>query len=332
MFVDELHIYARAGKGGDGVVRFRHLKGKEKGGPSGGNGGRGGDVYMRAVRDLNKLYQYRNKKEFLAPDGEDGKKNSLEGSNGEGLVIDVPVGSVVTKEGSDERWELLEEGQEVVVLRGGKGGLGNEHFKSSTNQAPREATSGKPGEGAEFDIEVELIVDAGFIGFPNAGKSSLLNALTRAKRKVADYPFTTLEPGLGEMYGYVLADIPGLIAGAAEGKGLGHKFLRHVKRTKMLLHCISLENEDVVEVYDTIRNELDKFDETLKEKPEMIILTKTDLLSDDEVKAARESLSTKGERVYTVSIYDDEAVKQLQDDMIHFLREQENSGNLEHDE
>lgn len=323
MFVDELHIYARAGKGGDGAVRFRHLKGKEFGGPSGGNGGRGGDVRMRAVRDLNKLYQYRNKKEFLAPNGEDGKKNSLEGANGEDLVIDVPVGSVVTKQEDDERWELLEEGQEVVVLRGGKGGLGNEHFKSSTNQAPKEATPGKPGEDAEFDIEVELIVDAGFIGFPNAGKSSLLNTLTRAKRKVADYPFTTLQPGLGEMYGYILADIPGLIAGAAEGKGLGHKFLRHVKRTKVLLHCVSLENENTGEAYDTIRNELGSFDESLKEKPEFIILTKTDLVSEEDVATAREKLSAKNKNVYAVSIYDDGSVKQLQDDMVHFLRAQE---------
>jgi len=332
MFVDEITINARAGKGGDGVVRFRHLKSKEFAGPSGGDGGRGGDVVFRAVRDLNKLYQYRNKTEFFAEDGESGKKESMEGRNGEPLIIDVPVGSIITHKGSDERWELTTEGQEISVLSGGKGGFGNERFKSSTNQAPKEATSGKPGEEGTFFIEVELVVDAGFVGFPNAGKSSLLNELTRAKRKVADYPFTTLEPGLGEMYGYILADIPGLIAGAAEGKGLGHKFLRHVKRTKILLHCVSLENENIGEAYETIRNELDKFDPTLKDKPELVILTKTDLVTEEEVAEAKRVISAKNETVYTVSIYDDESVKQLGDDLVAFLREQGNHDNVNSDE
>jgi len=241
MLVDELKIYAKAGKGGDGVVRWRSERGKPKMGPAGGNGGKGGNVYIRAVRDINILSSYKNKKEFIAENGGDGMKNSMEGKDGEDLIIDLPIGSTITDLKDEKKITLLEENEQILILKGGHGGLGNERFKSSTNTTPQEFTAGKSGHESEFFIELELIADVGFIGLPSSGKSSLLNELTNTKAKVGAYPFTTLEPNLGELYSYILADIPGLIEGASEGKGLGHKFLRHIKRTKALDHCVSLE-------------------------------------------------------------------------------------------
>ncbi|MFA6095656.1 MAG: GTPase, partial [Candidatus Paceibacterota bacterium] len=225
-FVDEVTFHARAGRGGSGVVRWLHEKGKEYMGPAGGNGGKGGDVYVEAVRDIGILHGYRNIKLFEAEKGGDGGKKSMDGKTGEDLVLKLPVGSVVTNLDTLQSFDLLKEGERVLVLKGGRYGLGNEHFKGSTNQRPEMTTEGRVGEEADFHIELRLVVDAGFVGFPNAGKSSLLNALTNAKAKVAAYQFTTLEPNLGDLYGFILADIPGLIEGASEGKGLGDKFLR----------------------------------------------------------------------------------------------------------
>ncbi len=279
-FVDELKIHIKAGKGGDGVVRFLHEKGKDKAGPAGGNGGKGGDVYLRAIRDIGILSRYKNIKEFFAENGEAGMKKSMHGKNGKDLIIDLPIGSVVTNQETREKFNLVEDGKVIKVLSGGKGGLGNEYFKSAVNVKPEKQTDGKRGEEADFYVEVELVADAGLIGLPNAGKSSLLNELTNAKSKVGAYQFTTLEPYLGDMYGYILADIPGLIEGASEGKGLGHKFLRHIKRTKVLLHCLSLENEDLVKAYKVIRNELKEYSEELAEKKEVVILTKTDMVDE----------------------------------------------------
>jgi len=320
-FVDELKIFIKAGNGGDGVERWRHEKGREFGGPSGGNGGSGSDVYIVAVRDINLLAKYKHKKEFIAEDGEEGRKDSEHGANGENLFIKLPVGSVVTNHETGERFSLQQEGEEIMVLKGGRGGRGNESFKSSTNQNPEEWTPGQKGQQAEFSIELELIVDAGLIGLPNAGKSSLLNTITGAKAKIADYPFTTLEPNLGVLYGFILADIPGLIEGASVGKGLGHKFLRHTKRTKMLLHLVSLENEDVMNAYETVRKELKEYDEILAQKKEIIILTKTDTVDSKTVQEITKKLSEKGE-VYTVSIYDDESLKILTDGIVKTLRTQ----------
>jgi GTP-binding protein len=317
MFIDELTIKARSGDGGDGVVRWLHMKGKEYGGPSGGNGGRGGSVFVRAVRDVHLLSKYRTKKIFNAPHGGDGQKDSLQGVSGDDLDILLPIGSIITNTETNEKVFLQKEGERVELLHGGHGGRGNESFKSSRNVSPRQFTEGKKGEQAEFHIEVELIADIGFIGLPSAGKTSLLNALTSAKGKVGDYPFTTLEPNLGEMYGYIIADIPGLIEGASDGKGLGHKFLRHIKRTKMLVHLISLEQEDPIASYKTIRNELKQFDPELLKKSEIIVLTKTDLIEDkDKIKEIIEKMKKLSNTVTTVSLYDDESLKSMSELLI----------------
>ncbi len=258
-FIDEIRIHAEAGRGGDGVVRWRQEKFIPKGGPAGGDGGRGGDFYVRAARDLDILARYKAKKEFKAGRGEDGHGKSLHGKSGDDFYLDLPVGSVITNLDTGQKWYLLSEGETIQLLRGGYGGFGNEHFKSSTNTTPREWRPGEAGERADFFVELELFADIGLVGLPSAGKSSLLNALTKTHAKVGAYAFTTLDPNLGDFYGYVIADIPGIIEGANEGKGLGIKFLRHIKRTKMLAHLISFENPDMLESYHEVRKELAKY-------------------------------------------------------------------------
>ncbi len=323
-FIDELNLKFRAGKGGDGIVHWRHEKGREFGGPSGGNGGRGGDVYVRGVRDYSILAKYRNIKDFAAEDGQNGRGNDEWGRNGADLILEVPIGSVLTNERTGEKFEVLNEGDLVFLLKGGKNGYGNKHFKASTNVKPEQFTLGKPGEEGEFFLELQLVVDLGFAGFPNAGKSSLLNVLTRAHAKVASYQFTTLEPNLGELHGFILADIPGLIEGASVGKGLGFKFLRHINRTKAVLHCISLENEDISAAYKTIRGELSAYGEELAAKPEVLLLTKTDLVTPAVLKkkmAEAKKLVGRGKKVFSVSILDDVAIKELSDELVKILRE-----------
>lgn len=321
MFVDELDIYAKAGDGGDGVVRWSREKFKPKGGPAGGNGGNGGDVYVRAVRDLNLLANYTGKKEFKATNGEAGRGSSEYGKGSSDLYIDVPVGSVVTDVRRDRTFELFEEGQTAKILLGGRGGLGNEYFKSSTNRTPTQSTKGKKGEEGEFHIELSLVVDVGLIGMPNAGKSTLLNAFTNATSEVGAYQFTTLEPHLGALFEFTIADIPGLIEGAAEGKGLGHKFLRHVTRTKMLLHLVSLEHEDPKNVYYTIRNELSNYDKSLSDKEEWIIFTKKDLVDQAKIDTTLQDIDTNEKRVFVVSQNDKKSIKNLRDELTKHLRE-----------
>lgn len=321
MFVDELTIYAEAGDGGDGVVRWRHEKYKPLAGPAGGNGGHGGDVYVRAVKDRNRLAKYTGFKGFFAEDGTSGTKRSQHGKNGEDLYIDIPVGSQVTDTARGRTFAVREIGETVRILKGGSGGLGNEHFKSSTNRAPQEATTGRPGETGHFLIEVSLQVEVGLVGLPNAGKSTLLNALTNATSRIGAYPFTTTEPHLGDCFGYIIADIPGLIAGAASGKGLGHKFLRHVARTKMLLHVISLEHEDVAQTYYTIRDELSQFDKALLEKEEWIILTKKDLVDQAYIDTSIRKLDTDKKRVFVVGENDPESYKNLRDALVQHLQD-----------
>ncbi len=322
-FIDELHLHLKAGRGGDGVVRWLHLKGKEFSGPAGGNGGRGGNVIAEAIRDITALQNYTQQKNYAAGNGGSGKSRSKEGKNGDDLVLKFPVGSVITNRQTGERFELLSEGQQYELLKGGGPGYGNEHFKGSKNVTPQQSTKGKAGEAADFYIELQLVVDAGLIGLPNAGKSSLLNALTGAHAKVGAYAFTTLNPNLGVLYGYILADIPGLIEGAAEGKGLGHTFLRHVKRTKIMLHCISLEHEDAITVYKTIRKELDAYAHDLVEKPEYVIFTKTDVVTPEQTEKMIADFCTatkkNREEVFAVSIYDDEALKTLSDGLTRLL-------------
>lgn len=320
MLIDEITIYAQAGKGGDGVVRWRHEKFIPRGGPAGGDGGRGGDVYLKAVRDVGVLHNYLKKKDFYAENGENGAGKSLEGKNGEDLFIEVPVGTIATNKETGDVYKLDIEGQEVLILRGGRGGLGNEHFKSSTNTTPTESTPGRDGQEGYFFIEVELTADAGLIGLPSAGKSSLLNTLTRASSKVGDYPFTTLEPALGVFYGYVLADIPGLIEGASQGRGLGHKFLRHIRRTRALIHLVSFEYEDMVSEYKKIREELGKFDEKLLEKEEIIVLSKSDLVDQERVDMEVDNFKKIGKDVLVLSILDDNLIKEFSSKLSQILK------------
>ncbi len=322
-FIDELNIHISAGKGGDGVNRFRHDKGKEFAGPSGGDGGRGGSVYVIGSRDLGLLFKYRHEKTFKAEDGEAGKKDSLHGANGDDLIFKLPIGTVLKNLSTEKITHVLSEEKPILLLKGGDGGFGNEHFKSSIVQAPTRTTPGYAAEKGDYYLELQLVVDVGFAGFPNAGKSSLLNVLTNASAKVGAYQFTTLEPNLGAFYGYILADIPGLIEGASEGRGLGHKFLRHIKRTKMVAHLISLENEDVLAAYKTIRKELEAYSPELAMKQEIVILTKTDMVSAEELAKAKKSLATVAKEIYAMSIYDDAAIKEFADAFVKILRKKD---------
>jgi GTP-binding protein len=333
-FIDEMKIYAEAGRGGDGVVRWRQEKFVPKGGPSGGDGGRGGDFYAIAVRDIHILSKYKAKKSFEAARGGDGGNKSLHGASGEDFFLELPVGTTITNLETEEVWKLEKEGQKVKLLKGGYGGFGNEHFKSSVNTTPKESNQGQDGESGNFKIELELFADLGLVGLPNAGKSSLLNSITNANAKVGDYAFTTLDPNLGDFYGYIIADIPGIIEGASEGKGLGVKFLRHIKRTKMLAHLVSFENlksssaAGMLKAYKEIRKELEKYDkknklgdEGLATKDEIIVLTKTDVLQDAKTitKIEKEFKKLKVP-VFTLSLFDDKMVKVFSDSLIKILK------------
>lgn len=313
-FVDEVTVYARAGKGGDGVIRWRRTKETARGGPSGGDGGRGGDVIVSGVRDLAALAYYRRKKRFAAQDGQAGAKDLKRGADGAPLILEVPIGTLIRVPETGALYEVTLEGEQQVVFRGGMGGKGNARFKSSTNQNPFTQTSGKPGEEGEIELSLKIIADVGLVGLPNAGKSSLLNALTRAKSKVGAYAFTTLEPNLGDFYGHILADIPGLIEGASEGRGLGIKFLKHVERTGMLIHVVSVTQEDPLAAYKEVRREIERFGKGLESKKELIALSKIDLVSDEEREVKAELLAREtGREVISVSINDPKELKRFGD-------------------
>src|SRR3989344_4328935 len=320
-FIDELKLHISAGKGGDGVVRLRHEKGKDHAGPSGGDGGRGGDVYVAGSREMHSFVQYKNKKLFFAEKGGDGGKNSLHGKNGDSLILSFPVGTVIKNLETGEEISIEKEGEKMLLLKGGGGGLGNEHFKSSTNQTPKESTPGKPGQESDFFVELRLFADIGLIGFPNAGKTSFLNVITNAKGLVGAYKFTTLEPSLGNLHGFIVADIPGLIEGSSKGKGLGHAFLRHIRRTKMLAHLISLE-DDVVKAYKAIRKELGNYDKELLEKDEVVILTKKDMVDDKKLISNIEKIKKLNTKIFSLSLYDDDSIKEVGDGLVKLLRKQ----------
>lgn len=313
-FVDDITIYAQAGRGGDGVVRWLHMRGKDKGGPAGGDGGWGGDVVVEGVRDLAALANYKFEKKFLAENGVNGDVNNRHGRNGKDMVLKVPVGTVVKNETTKESFEVLEEGVQTVVFRGGKGGLGNARFKGPTNQNPMDSTTGRTGKSGDIRFTLKIIADVGLVGYPNAGKSSLLNVLTRARSKVGSYPFTTLDPHIGDFYGYLIADIPGLIEGASAGKGLGSKFLKHIERTVLIAHLVSAEQEDVVKAYKSIRTELEKWSPELVGKRELVVLSKVDVLSEEELATKKAELEkVSGKKVHVLSIIDDALVKEFSD-------------------
>ncbi len=279
MFVDTAKVFIQAGRGGNGAVSFRRELYIEKGGPDGGDGGRGGDVIFRATKDLNTLLNFRYKPELKARNGENGSKRNKTGKSGEDLIVKVPVGTIVKKDG-EILADLDFDGEEAVIARGGDGGFGNAHFKSSVRQTPRVAELGEMGETFEADLELKLLADVGLVGFPNAGKSTFLSVVSNARPEIANYAFTTLTPNLGvaEIDGYnlLIADIPGLIEGASEGKGLGDAFLRHVERTAVLLHLIDIYEENPAEQYQIIRAELEKYQPELIERPEIVALTKSE--------------------------------------------------------
>lgn len=307
MFVDTAKVIVTAGKGGDGAVSFRREIYVDKGGPDGGNGGKGGDVIFVATNGENTLLDFRYQPNLRAQDGGAGAKRDRHGKNGDNLYVNVPVGTVVKRDG-EVLADLTEEGEEVVVARGGDGGFGNAHFKSSVRQTPRMAEVGEPGDAFDAELELKLLADVGLVGFPNAGKSTFLSVVSNARPEIADYAFTTLTPNLGvakvDDGTLLIADIPGLIEGASEGKGLGDDFLRHVERTAVLLHLIDVYSDNVAESYRTIRGELQKYNPELAERPEVIALTKIEGLDDDIIKMQLDELNKvvpKSAKVFTIS-------------------------------
>ena len=304
-FLDEAKIYIKSGDGGSGCSSFRREKFIAQGGPDGGDGGRGGSIYIECVDNLNTLIDFRYLQHFKAKCGKPGSGQNCHGAAAEDMIIKVPVGTeILTEDGENVIADFTEVGQKILIAKGGDGGLGNAHFKSSTNQAPKHKTLGWPGEEMWVWLRLKLISDAGLVGLPNAGKSTFLSAVSAAKPKIADYPFTTLKPQLGVVYvdnsEFVIADLPGLIAGAHEGIGLGDKFLKHVERSGVLLHLIDITHEDIIEAYDTIRTELVEYG--LEDKIEVIALSKCDSLSAEEVKKKQALLKkhTK-QKIYAIS-------------------------------
>lgn len=330
MFYDQADILVRAGSGGNGAVSFYRAKGITKGGPDGGDGGNGGSVYVVATNRLNTLSDYISRKKFIATDGERGDIVNRHGKKGEDLVLYVPVGTMIWQlTGRTDRppefiADLTEDGQRFLLAQGGRGGFGNAHFTSSTRQSPEFAEAGSPGESKDIRLELRLLADVGLVGFPNAGKSTLISRVSSARPKIADYPFTTLVPNLGVvMRGddrLVVADIPGLIEGASEGKGLGHEFLRHVSRCRLIVHMIDATSDDWVAAYRTIRTELEKFDPHLSKKPEIVVVNKIDMLSESEQSRASSKQSNslkkalkKDTPIFFISAVTGDGIKELFD-------------------
>lgn len=316
MLIDDIVILIKAGDGGNGSVSFMRNARTARGGPDGGNGGNGGSVSFQGSTDIFDLGEFRYKKKIYAENGIPGKKQNLYGRNGENIIIRVPLGTRITQ-ATGATYEITDIITQVILAVGGRGGRGNNEFKSATNQAPMQAEDGTRGEEKVVHLELRLIAQVGFIGFPNAGKSSLLQVLTNANPKIGNYPFTTLEPNLGVMDGIVLGDIPGLMEGASKGKGLGITFLKHVEKTELLIHCIDSSIEDVVKAYKTVRNEFKEYDETLIAKPEIILLTKIDLSNAKTLEKNINKLKKFNKKVLTISIYNEKNIS----DFKKFLKE-----------
>jgi len=311
MLIDDVKIKIIAGHGGRGAVAFNKVKMNL--GPVGASGGRGGSVYLEGVLNIEALIQFRYKNKIAAENGENGKTQFNDGKSGKDLVLKVPVGTVVHNLSTGKDTEIISIGERILMAKGGIGGKGNLKFRSSTNTTPMQYGKGTPGQEYELRLELKLIADVGLIGLPNVGKSSLLNALTNAKSKVGDYPFTTLNPNLGVYYELILADIPGLIEGASLGKGLGIKFLRHVERTKTLFHLISAESQDPVKDYHVIRQELGAYNKELLSKQEYVFLCKSDLIDKSELKEKLGRLKKIGVTAVPISIIDDESMKSVEE-------------------
>ncbi|MDH4570657.1 Obg family GTPase CgtA [Pseudomonas sp. BN414] len=332
-FVDEVSIFVKAGDGGNGLMSFRREKFIEKGGPNGGDGGDGGSVFMEADPNLNTLVDYRYTRRFDAQRGENGGSKDCTGRKGDDLVLPVPVGTTIIDAATQEIiGDLTKPGQRLMVAQGGWHGLGNTRFKSSTNRAPRQTTKGKPGESRDLKLELKVLADVGLLGLPNAGKSTFIRAVSAAKPKVADYPFTTLVPNLGvvsvgRFKSFVVADIPGLIEGAAEGAGLGIRFLKHLARTRLLLHIVDmapLDESDPAEAAATIIEELARFSPALTERDRWLVLNKADQLLDDDrdarLKAVLERLGWEGP-VFVISALEREGTEALSQEIMRYLDE-----------
>jgi GTP-binding protein len=310
MLIDDIKIKVKAGHGGRGAVAFNKVMMSL--GPTGADGGKGGSVYLEGVSDIGALSQFRGKKELKAEDGEDGKSQFRDGEDGKDIILKVPIGTLIHNLSTGEDLEIISIGQRLLIAKGGKGGKGNFKFRSSVNTSPTEFQEGLPGEEYELRLELKLIADVGFVGLPNVGKSSLLNELTNAQSKVANYPFTTLDPNLGVYYELILADIPGIIEGASENKGLGIKFLRHIDRTKTLFHFISAGSLNPIKDYKIIRNELGAYNKKLLDKTEYIFLSKSDLLNNDETKKKLNQFKKVNKKVILISILDDKSIKKVE--------------------
>jgi len=321
--VDEVDVTFKGGKGGDGIVSFRHEKYIPKGGPDGGDGGWGGNVVLLSSDDLHGLSVYRFKKQFVADDGGRGAERNKTGKGGQNLVLKVPVGTVLKDINSKAVFDFYEKGMEYTVCRGGEGGKGNARFKSSVNTTPRQFTYGKLGDSLECKLDLELIADVGLVGFPSAGKSSLISQITSANSKVADYPFTTLEPVLGVMTHkgkkITIADMPGIIEGASTGKGLGERFLKHIQRTKAVVFIIDINNEDTKSYFDILRNELMQYSEKMNDKKFLVVLNKTDLVEDKIIKSRLKVFSDLKVDVMATSVLTGEGIEELKDRLIKIV-------------
>lgn len=309
MLVDEMTIRAVAGRGGRGAVAFQKVRLAQ--GPTGGDGGRGGSIYFEGVSDVNALAPLAGRKEIRAESGMNGRGQFIDGRMGEDRIIKVPAGTKITNLETGFAREIVHVGERLFVAGGGKGGRGNFKFRSATNTTPKQFEEGTAGDVATFRLELRLIADVGLIGLPNAGKSSLLNELTAAKAKVANYAFTTLEPNLGAYYELILADIPGLIEGASQGKGLGVKFLRHIERTKTLFHLIAADSEDPLRDYKAVRKEIEDYDPALALKQEYVFLTKSDMVSEDQKQQAIARLMKGNVSALTISLLEPESIEKV---------------------